>query len=359
MKQKTILKLAVAIALLFAGNLGVYAQFGGLRGLVKEAKKAVTEKTDNATNSSDNSASGVESEVQKVTAGPAPEVPWTMTREGQTKVMPYIEQMENVTPQEVVQLRDQMIKRYLYNEANEHVSGYQENQYFSMFLNNLFNQNGLYNPLNVKIVNGRFDFEASGNVDLWVNGASAFLQINDKGEAYFISATSHDRTFLEGNSFEAAKNCLKRVENYRAFFAAANKGLSKDMEDTFEQNYNRATMYTIFMQDAIKNNSPENIQRRPMPQPGSMNAQLNAAALSISKQQDSNTVSVVITRNEWDVKRNALGVPICRVAYGYRIVQTNQGKRAVSCSWAQDHQGGGNYGALRHYGVGTESFYIE
>ncbi|MBO7419318.1 MAG: hypothetical protein J6U14_10370 [Bacteroidaceae bacterium] len=359
MKQKIILKLTVAIALLFAGNLGANAQFGGLRGLVKEAKKAVTDKTDNAVNSSTESSSGISSEVSKVTAGPAPEVPWTMTRDGQNRVMQYIEKMENASTQEVIQLRDQMIKRYLYNEANEHVDGYQENQYFAMFLNNLFNQNGLYNPLNVKIINGSFDFEANGNVELWVNGASAFLTINEQGEAYFISATNHDRTFLEGNSFEAAKNCLKRVENYRAFFAAAGKGLSKDMEDTFEQNYNRATMYTVFMQDAIKNNSPENIERRPMPKAGSMNGQLNAAALSISKQQDSNTVSVIITRNEWDVKRNALGVPICRVVYGYRIVQTNQGKRAVSCSWAQDHQGGGNYGALRHYGVGTESFYVE
>jgi hypothetical protein len=81
--------------------------------------------------------------------------------------------------------------------------------------------------------------------------------------------------------------------------------------------------------------------------------------LKISKQQDSKTVSVVITRDAWDVKKNALGQPICRVAYGYRILQTSQGKKAVSCSWAQDYQGGGKYGSLRHYGVGTESFYVK
>ena len=108
-----------------------------------------------------------------------------------------------------------------------------------------------------------------------------------------------------------------------------------------------------------KANSPANIERRAMPKAGSLNSQLHAAALAIAKKRMQNVVDVVITRDQWDIKRNALGVILYRVAYGYYIVKDEQGRKAVSHSWAQDYQGG-KYGSLRHFGVGAEgSFYVK
>lgn len=364
MKKMNLLKLAAAMALLFTVNMNANAQFGNLLNKAKRAAKEKAEKVINGSSessyeSSSPSSSTIVKDVVASTAAPV-DVPWTMTREGAQKSIEYIQKMETASKEEVAQLRDQMIKRYLYNEATKPTEGINENMRFSSFLERIHGDMGMCNSHKVKIINGRFDFDVpNGKVEMFVPGAFVYVKVTDEGKAYFISTSNHQGVFLEGDRLEAAKNSLKRVENYRTFFAVAGKGLSKEMEENFELDYNRATMYITFLQDAINGNSSSNIERHAMPKAGSLNGQLNAAALKISKQQDSKTVSVVITRDAWDIKRNALGQPICRVAYGYRILQTSQGKKAVSCSWAQDHMGGGKYGALRHYGVGMESFYLK
>ena len=88
-------KKTVAIALLFAVNINADAQFGNLRGLANKAKKALKDKTEDVINgtassatSSSSSSGSVESAVRKVAAGDPGELPWTMTREGQSKSMP-------------------------------------------------------------------------------------------------------------------------------------------------------------------------------------------------------------------------------------------------------------------------------
>ena len=194
-----------------------------------------------------------------------------------------------------------------------------------------------------------------------VKGTVLFMRLNNKGQ--FVN-TSHQPRVLEDAELAAAKrdaimmlNAACLLEGYPVEWCEKNANPS--MKDRYAKNHQRALQYVTLMNEAISNNSPANLVYKAMPKAGSLNASLKAAALKISKQQDSNVVNVVITRSAWDVKKNALGVPICRVAYGYRIVQTKHGKKAVNCSWAQDHQGGGKYGALRHYGVGMESFYVK
>ena len=137
---------------------------------------------------------------------------------------------------------------------------------------------------------------------------------------------------------------------------AANGGMLKALHLTLQ----RSIFYCDNLNKALGANSPANIERRAMPKAGKLNS-LRAQALAIEKSQGnaSDVIDVVITRDAWDVKTNAAGVPICRVAYGYLIVKDKQGKRAISYSWAQDHQGGGKYGALRHYGNGMESFLVK
>ena len=361
MKRINVFKYVVAFAMFFGVNLNADAQFGSLKSLANKAKKAVKEKAEQTINNgtSISSESSVEKAVAKVAAGDPGVLPWTMTREGQNKTSSFIEHMEDASTEEVAKLRDDMIKRYLYNEVAKPNDGYTENMYFANFLQNISNQMGILNRYKVNIIDGRFDFDAQGRVELITFGPSAYVEVNERGEAYFTSASNHDRTYLNEERLAKAKDNLKRVENYRTFFAAAGKGLSKDMEEDFELGYNRATMYVTFLSDAIRGNSPANITRRPMPKAGSLNGQLHAAALAIAKKRMQNVVDVVITRDHWDVKRNALGQILHRVAYGYYIVKDDVGRKAVSHSWAQDYQGG-KYGALRHFGVGAEGgFYVK
>jgi hypothetical protein len=184
---------------------------------------------------------------------------------------------------------------------------------------------------------------------------------NDKGQ--FVNSSRQPR-FLEEDELAAAKrdynmmlNAAWLLEGYPVEWNQ--ETASRSMKDHYAEYHQRALVYVTLLGDAIKGNSLDNLEFKAMPKAGSLNASLKAAALKISQQQNKQVVNVVITRNSWDIKKNALGTPICRVAYGYRIVQTKHGKMAVSCSWAQDYKGGGKYGSLRHYGVGTESFYVK
>ena len=253
MEKRNLLKYAVAAAMLFAVSTNADAQFGSLKSLANKAKRSikdkVEQKADNVVNGTTNSTSTtiesssmdgvVEKSVRKAAAGNPGELPWTMTSEGQNKMMQYIENMETASEAEVAKLRDDMIKRYLYNEAVKPSEGYTENMFFANFLQNISNRMGTLNHYKVKIIDGRFDFDAQGKVELITFGPSAYVEVNEKGEAYFTSASSHDRTYLNAERLEKAKDNLKRVENYRTFFAAAGKGLSKEMEEEFELGYNR------------------------------------------------------------------------------------------------------------------------
>lgn len=194
-----------------------------------------------------------------------------------------------------------------------------------------------------------------------IKGPFLFMRLNNKGQ--FVN-TSRQPRLLEPEEVAATKrdynmmlNAAWLLEGYPVEWCQQNS--TRDRKDWYAINHQRALQYVMLLNEAISNNSPGNLVYKPMPKAGSLNASLKAAALKIAKQQNSNVVNVVITRSAWDVKKNALGVPICRVAYGYRIIQTKNGKQAVSCSWAQDYQGGGKYGSLRHYGVGTEAFYVK
>lgn len=170
---------------------------------------------------------------------------------------------------------------------------------------------------------------------------------NKANKYVFIDASGNSR-FLEDDEMEVAKNEQRFVKN----MALLLEELAKVDED-YMKKYQAAIAFSIAINEALSGNSVDNIEYKPMPKAGKLNASLKAKALAIAKSRNSDVVDVVITRNAWDIKRNALGVPTHRVAYGYYIVKTKHGKRALPYSWAQDHQGGGKYGALRHFGVGV------
>lgn len=131
------------------------------------------------------------------------------------------------------------------------------------------------------------------------------------------------------------------------------------MAKEYAQYYNRALSYSSTVKMAIDNNSPDNLEFKPMPKAGALNASLKSQALTAEKVKKTDLVDVVITSDSWKVETNALGTPIRRVIYGYAIVKTEYGKMANRVSWAEDYQGG-SYGKLHAYGVGAGgSFYVK
>ena len=193
-------------------------------------------------------------------------------------------------------------------------------------------------------------------------GAIAFTRIN--GKAYFCDALQNP-TFLEEDELAVAKLDLNMATNIYTLFAGyplewcrmTQQGVLKDQFDIY---YNKALSYATALKEAIKGNSLDNLEFKPMPKAGGMNASMKAKALSAEKQKTSKeVVDVVVTSNSWEIQKNAAGQPVRRVIYGYSIGKTKYGKMATKVSWAEDYQGGGKYGSLHCYGVGTEYFYVK
>ena len=395
-------RLAVAITLLFAVNMNADAQFGGLKGLANKAKKAVTNKAEQVVNgkSDDKVSTKVSEKAAKVTSAPAskmaeqkfgaaPELPKLMGKDTPQDVRKnMVWNLRTANVDDVKALAAKLTARAKWNrevisamkaetitddysyksELERQLENWEE--FYSILIDiiTLHNSNemkrdekGWYSTDNSFMLSCTNDgCEASRKGLENIKMTVLFMRVNDKGQ--FVDSNRQPK-FLETDVLEATKrdynmllNAAWLLEGYPVEWNRENA--SPVMKDYYEKAYQRALAYVMLLNEAIANNSLDNLEFKPMPKAGSLNAQLNAAALKIAKQQQKETVSVVITRSAWDVKKNALGVPICRVAYGYRIVQTKYGKRAVSCSWAQDYKGG-SYGALRHYGVGLESFYVK
>ena len=92
MKKMYLSKCAAAVALLFAVNMNADAQFGKLKNLAKKVVKETVEETVSGTSSSSSSSTSVTDVKNVVASAAAPgELPWPMSREGQSNIMQYIE----------------------------------------------------------------------------------------------------------------------------------------------------------------------------------------------------------------------------------------------------------------------------
>ncbi len=123
--------------------------------------------------------------------------------------------------------------------------------------------------------------------------------------------------------------------------------------------YYNQNVYANAADQAIAQNSPENIDYKPMPKAGSMQAKFKSEALAIAKADDPKVIDIVITSDDWDVVMKGL-VPERRNIYGYYITQDELGKKCAERVWTQKYQGNGNYGKLKAGGVGVSSdFYVK
>ena len=196
-----------------------------------------------------------------------------------------------------------------------------------------------------------------------VMGRKTLLFTKKDGKSYFCDDRKQP-VVVEDEDLAVAKLDLNLATNIYTLFEGyplewCRMTQQDYLKDQFDIYYNKAKSYATILSDALKANSPENLEFQPMPKAGSMQSAYKAKALAAAKGQNSNVIDIVITSNNWNVQKNNLGVPLRRCIYGYEIVKTKYGKRAIGFTWAEDHLGGGKYGSLHAYGVGGNSFYVK
>lgn len=194
-----------------------------------------------------------------------------------------------------------------------------------------------------------------------VDGHRRMLYVarNKSGKLQFYSFTTGQGTYAEEDDIVEITKHKAIVQRLRILLEGlTTEGDSKyakgDDCNQLEKDHAKCNIWLSLVYEANENNSPDNIQKSPMPKAGKLNASLKAKALAIAKEDDSSVIDVVITSNNWEVK------PLeRRIVTGYIIRKDKNGKLACERSWCQDYMGGGKYGSLRHYGVGLRTFYIQ
>lgn len=172
-------------------------------------------------------------------------------------------------------------------------------------------------------------------------------------QGFYFHNMSGEKIFVEDDQMQDVYKDVRRYA-YVEFFL---EGI-KDKE--LRKQHDLAHMCYYYLQCAKENNNPANIDRLPMPTPGSLNS-LAAQALAAAKKNSSyaDGVKVIIDANAWDIERDALGNPIRRKCGGWVIKNTKYGKEAWRAQWCEEHMGGGKYGALKLYGVGGGRHFVK
>lgn len=398
--SKVLLRSAMAVAVMFGCQQTASAQFGNILNKAKEkATKTVTGTAETmakkAVDKAEEKARKKMWEIvkKKVLNGKQmPEQPWIM-EEGVTKsyswpppasekeknITWYLYNLPNTSVDEVKDMKAKLDARYQANakimKAEEaglfsQLSGYatkllsevhQEQERWDAFYGEImqFMTTHVQGSMRDK---GNLDWVLTWNRgDIMVQGDKLLLTIdkNDSGKLQFYGVASHQGVYASAADIKNIKEEVDRMSKV----AILTEGLTNEFDDphptkdrvNYANQLNaKAKMYVELIEEALGNNTPDNIERRAMPKAGKLNASLKAKALAEAKRDDPSVIDVVITSNNWNVK------PLeRRTVSGYVIKKDENGKRAFARTWCQDYMGGGKYGSLRNYGVGMESFYLK
>ena len=374
--RQIITKAFIMVGLICGMQTTASAQLGGVlnkaksavKSKVKNATEEVKEKaTSDAKKEAANAKSKVLSKGLQKALGDAPDCPWVLDEKAtEAQMENLIKQLGSMNSEktkafgEQISARAEFDKKILDGMKNKtlpHDDGvwdkaYKEMQKFEKFYGILINKGIGYGPTNIK-KDDQGNWCQEGAVRIII-GNNAYVTI--KNDKPVFCTLAYDAIFLDEEGIKKAQEAYR----FNINSAWLLEGFPKTYDESLEQSYYRASFAANTIGHAIVNNKPENIERRDRPKAGSMNGAWRAKALALAKQKDSNVTDVVITSNEWDVKRNSLGVPINRVIYGYIFFKDKNGTKASSRSWDQKHQGGGKYGGLLNHGVGVETdFYVK
>jgi hypothetical protein len=378
MKTTTISRTLVAIVIAFGVQTTANAQLGGLLNKAKsavksKAKDAIDNAKDDAKKKADKEKDKVQTAVAEkqisATLGTAPECPWVLAKGvKESDIEQLVQQLGKMDHEKTKAFAEQINARAEYNQkilsqmktggpipfdATIYSTATVEKQNWEKLYGKILNRGDVYGPGNLMKTEQGWGTDTKIQIIIDTKNGIFVTAKDNKG---MFCSLGGDGIYVDEDNMPLAKEAF----TFNLNAAALLEGFAQHQDNALERSYNRALMAAKFIGEAISNNSPDNLEKRARPKAGSMNGAWRAKALALAKQKFSNAVDVIVVSDGWDVKTNALGVPVNRIIYGYVLTNDKAGTRAMRVSWDQKHQGGGKYGALNNYGVAAESpFYVK
>ena len=385
MKARTIKTLLVAAITLAAMSVPSTAN-AQLGGLVNKAKKKAEQVVDKKKEEiKDKGKKAKEDAKMQALETQRPPLPWVMDPNGTYNgidMEEFVDRMAemDITEDGLKELRSQMDARFKHNHVLEKINSGPDID--TKLQDNILKENERYWQFYDKIgswtlvlINStKVTEDADGAVSVSTKGsmmtankyrakgsAQGITLVNRNGK-YVFATLGGQGSYLNSQDLEGAKKCAKQMHLFQIF--------TKDIHllwDEVGEKYSKTQKYMYYNQNvyanaadqAIANNTPENIDYKPMPKAGSMQAKFKSEALAIAKADDPKVIDIVITSNDWDVVMKGI-VPERRNIYGYYITQDENGKKCTERVWTQKYEGNGNYGKLKAGGVGVSAdFYVK
>ena len=385
MKKRTIKTLLLAAITLAAMSVPstAKAQLGGLVNKAKKKAEQVVEKKKEEVK--DKGKKAKEDAKMKAIETQRPPLPWVMDPNGTyngVSMEEFVDRMAemDITEDGLKELRSQMDARFKHNHILEKMNSgpdidtklqeniMKENERYWQFYDKMSSWTlVLINSTKVtEDANGAVSVSTKGSMmtanKYRAKGSVQGITLVSRNGKYVFATLGGQGSYLNAEDLEGAKKCAKQMHLYQIF--------TKDtplLWDELGEKYSNTTKYMYYNQNvyanaadqAIAANTPENIDYKPMPKAGSMQAKFKSEALAIAKADDPKVIDIVITSNDWDVVMKGL-VPERRNIYGYYVTQDENGKKCTERVWTQKYEGNGKYGKLKAGGVGVSSdFYVK
>lgn len=385
MKAKTIKTLLIAAITLAAMSVPstANAQLGGLVNKAKKKAEQVVEKKKEDVKKDAKKAK----EEAKMSAleTQRPPLPWVMDPNGTYNgigLEEFVDRMAemDITEDGLKELRSQLDARFKHNHVLDKINSgpdydvklwesiQKENERYWQFYDKISSWTlVLINSTKVtEDANGAVSVSTKGSLmtanKYRAKGSAQGITLVSRNGKYVFATLGGQGSFLNAADLEGAKKCAKQMHLFQIFTKDTPQlwdELGEKYSNTKKYMYYNQNVYANAADQAIANNTPENIDYKPMPKAGSMHAKFKAEALAIAKADDPNVLDVIITSNDWDVVMKGI-VPERRNIYGYIVTKDELGKKCSERVWTQKYQGNNNYGKLKAGGVGVSSdFYVK
>ena len=383
MKTKTIKTLLVAAITMAAMSVPgtANAQLGGL---VNKAKKKAEQVADKKKEDVKKEAKKAKEDAKmQALETQRPPLPWPMSENPQYEgksVEDFLKSIADVPDEEVKALREQLDARFKHNHVLDKINSgpdydvklwesiQKENERYWQFYGKISNvTTTMINSTKVtEDADGSVSVSTKGSLmtanKYRAKGSVQGITLVSRNGKYVFATLGGQGSYLSAADLEGAKKCAKQMHLFQIFTKDIHllwDEVGEKYSNTQKYMYYNQNVYANAADQAIAQNSPENIEYKAMPKAGSMHAKFKAEALAIAKADDPKVIDVIITSSDWDVLMKGL-VPERRNIYGYIVTQDELGKKCSERVWTQKYQGNGNYGKLKAGGVGVSAdFYVK
>ena len=385
MKARTIKTLLVAAITMAAMSVPTTAN-AQLGGLVNKAKKKAEQVVEKKKEDVKKDAKKAKEEAKmSALETQRPPLPWVMDPNGTYNgigMEEFVDRMVemDITEDGLKELRSQLDARFKHNHVLDKINSgpdydvklwesiQKENERYWQFYDKISSWTlVLINSTKVtEDANGAVSVSTKGSLmtanKYRAKGSAQGITLVSRNGKYVFATLGGQGSFLNAADLEGAKKCAKQMHLFQIFTKNTPQlwdELGEKYSNTQKYMYYNQNVYANAADQAIANNTPENIDYKPMPKAGSMRAKFKAEALAIAKADDPNVLDVIITSNDWDVVMKGI-VPERRNIYGYIVTKDELGKKCSERVWTQKYQGNNNYGKLKAGGVGVSSdFYVK